>query len=74
NGTVEFSFFTSFVKAKLEISRNGKREEEEFTFPENIQQPMIEQVVKYFQGKAENPCSLGEALITMSMMEQTHQQ
>lgn len=71
NGTVEFSFFTSFVKAKLEISRNEKLEEEEFSFPENIQQPMIEQVVKYFQGKGENPCALEEALITMDMMEQT---
>lgn len=74
NGTVEFSFFTSFVKAKLEISRNGKCEEEEFSFPKHIQQPMIEKTVKFFQGKAANPCSLDEALITMYMMEQTHQQ
>jgi 1,5-anhydro-D-fructose reductase (1,5-anhydro-D-mannitol-forming) len=70
-GTLEFSFFTSFVKSTLEIHRNGATELEEFTFPEHIQQPMIEEVVKYFQGKAENPCSLDDALVTMNMMEQT---
>lgn len=71
NGTLEFPFFTSFIKSKLEILRDGTIEQEEFFFPEHIQQPMIEEVVKYFQGKTENPCSLDEALVTMNMMEQT---
>lgn len=71
DGSVEFSFFTSFVKAKLDISRNGAVTQEEFIFPENIQLPMIAEVVKFFQGNGANPCALDEALITMNMMEQT---
>jgi len=71
NGTLEFSFFTSFTNSKLEIQRDGATAQEEFFFPEHIQQPMIEEVVKYFQGKRKNPCSLDEALVTMNMMEQT---
>ena len=68
-GTLEFPFFSSFVKATLHIQRDGTAETEEFHFPENIQQPMIEQVVSYFTGKGENPCSLEEALVVMDMME-----
>ena len=70
-GTLSFSFFTSFAKANLEIIRDGKIESEEFFFPKHIQQPMIEEVVKYFQGTAANPCSLEEAWVSMNMMEQT---
>ena len=71
-GTLEFPFFTSFIKTKLEIHRDGSVEHEEFQFPENIQQPMIEEVVKFFQGKGKNPCSLDEALVTMKMMEKAY--
>jgi 1,5-anhydro-D-fructose reductase (1,5-anhydro-D-mannitol-forming) len=69
NGTLVFPFFSSFSKVKLEIHR-GDTSEEEFAFPEHIQQPMIEQVVKYFQGNATNPCSLEDALVSMQMIEQ----
>ena len=69
-GTLEFPFFASFQKATLQIIDLDKNSaKEEFVFPENIQQPMIEQVVSYFQGLRGNPCSLDEALITLRMME-----
>jgi hypothetical protein len=32
---------------------------------------MIEQVVRYFRGEGENPCSLEDALVTMKMMDST---
>jgi len=69
NGSLVFPFFSTFSKVKLEIHR-GNTIEEDFVFPEHIQQPMIEQVVKHFQGKAENPCSIEDALASMKMIEQ----
>jgi predicted dehydrogenase len=69
-GTLEFPFFASFVKATLTIRDSEDNiKTENFEFPENIQQPMIEQVVNYFQGSRGNPCALEEALITLRMME-----
>jgi hypothetical protein len=41
-----------------------------FDPPKHIQQPMIEKVVRYFQGKGENPCSASDAILSMSVMEQ----
>lgn len=67
-GYLSFSFFK---KPVLEISTDSRTEQIEFQYPENIQQPMIEQVVKYFRGKGENPCSLEDALVTMKMMDST---
>lgn len=67
-GTVTFPFFTSFSGVTLEIDR-GSVTSEEFSFPEHVQQPMIEQVAKYFQGKANNPCSLTDALVSLKMIE-----
>ncbi len=71
-GEMTFSFFTSFDKASLEIRCNGTMETEEFSFPNHIQQPMIEEVVAHFRGSNKNPCSLDEALVTMKMMEETY--
>lgn len=68
-GTLVFPFFSSFSKVTLAILGSIPRDEE-FSFPEHIQQPMIEQVVQYFQGKAVNPCSLDDALVSMKMIEQ----
>jgi len=45
---------------------------EEFIFPQHIQQPMIESVVSYFQGKRENPCSLNESLVSLRMIEEAY--
>ena len=67
-GTLEFPFFTSSTQSKLSIQRAGSTDVEEFIFPKHIQQPMIEEVVNYFQGKRENPCSLEESLISLEMI------
>jgi len=68
-GSLTFPFFMSFTSALLEVTRGDQTTTESFTFPVNIQQPMIEQVSDYFRGKGTNPCSLAEALDTMEIME-----
>lgn len=73
HGVLEFPFFSSFSTAKLKILRKGVTEEEEFAFPQHIQQPMIGQVVKYFQGNGENPCSLTDALVSLMMIERAYE-
>ncbi|MEJ7643443.1 MAG: Gfo/Idh/MocA family oxidoreductase [Chryseolinea sp.] len=74
NGTLEFPFFASFQKATLTTRRQEEKNNrmDEFVFPENIQQPMIQEVVSYFQGLRVNPCSLDEALVTLRMMEKAN--
>jgi predicted dehydrogenase len=69
HGSVSFPFFSSFTSASIEITRGDQITTEGFTFPENIQQPMIRQVVDYFRGKGNNPCSLEEAGDTLEVME-----
>jgi 1,5-anhydro-D-fructose reductase (1,5-anhydro-D-mannitol-forming) len=64
-GYIRFSFFK-----KSAIDVNGKIIEAEY--PENIQKPMIEAVVKYFKGERDNPCSLEDALVTMQMIDSTN--
>lgn len=45
--------------------------EEEFIFDPlaHVQQPMIEEVVQYFLGKGDNPCSAEQALQSMQLMD-----
>ena len=63
-GVIRFSFFR---KSTIEINGNVI----EADYPENIQKPMIDAVVKYFRGEGKNPCSLEEALIVMEIIDQT---
>jgi 1,5-anhydro-D-fructose reductase (1,5-anhydro-D-mannitol-forming) len=65
-GMLKFSFFKG---ATLEISTDQGDEKIDFTNPLHIQQPMIEKVVKYFQGEQGNPCSLEDALVSMKMLD-----
>lgn len=67
-GTGGFIRFSFFVKSTIDV--NGKILEPDY--PENIQKPMIEAVVKYFKGKGTNPCSLEDALVVMKMMDSTN--
>lgn len=67
HGMLVFSFFG---KPLVEIYSKDKKEVLEFPFPEHIQQPMIESVVKFFQNKGANPCSLQEAMVSLKMIEQ----
>jgi len=68
-GTLEFPFFSSATQSKLTIQKADSVEVEEFIFPRHIQQPMINEVVNYFQGNGKNPCSLEESLISLEMIE-----
>ena len=67
-GTGGFIRFSFFKKSTIDI--NGRIIEEDY--PENIQKPMIDAVVKYFRGEAKNPCSLEDALVVMNMMDSTN--
>lgn len=65
NGQISFSVFTDFC----EITLNGETTSMTFPFLPHVQQPMIEQVVKYFLDEAPNPCSAEDALIVMKMLD-----
>jgi predicted dehydrogenase len=64
-GSIRFPVFGNTVS----LLSNGKTETHVFTHPEHIQQPMIEQVIQYFTGKVENPCSADDAMLSMQIME-----
>lgn len=64
-GSLEFPFFGNRVKYQLASGT----EEISFEHPAHIQQPMIEEVVRYFRGERENPCSIDEAIASLSVME-----
>jgi predicted dehydrogenase len=65
-GSLRFAVFGHV----LTIERNGIIETEKFQPPQHIQQPMIEKIVQYFLGNADNPCSATDAIQSMEMMEQ----
>ena len=67
-GKICFSFFQSPV---IEIHTKKGSENLEIPYPQHVQQPMIAEVVRFFRGKGPNPCSPGEALWTMRMMDST---
>ena len=51
------------------VYKDGKEEIITFNHPKYVQQPMIEQVVQYFLGKADNPCPAADAIESMKIME-----
>lgn len=65
-GSLHFGFFGS---ANIEITTADKIEIQEVYLHEHIQQPHIENVVKFFRGELQNPCSLQDALVTMQVMD-----
>lgn len=64
-GQISFSFFGDKV---LWQNQEGIFEQT-FSHPENIQLPMIQQAVNYFQNEAENPCSANDAIEVMRVMD-----
>ncbi len=64
-GKITFSVFGQYIKVNVE----GKEELLNFEPLQHVEQPMIEQVVAYFRGEGENPCSAEEALKTMKIMD-----
>ena len=65
-GSIRFSFFRV---STIELTTKDGTKILEEEYPLNIQQPHINNVVKYFRGEGENPCSLNEALATMKIMD-----
>jgi hypothetical protein len=66
NGYIQFPFFGNEVRVVTDAGAGLLS----FEHPRHIQQPMITRVVDYFLGKAENPCSLEEAMVSLQVMEQ----
>lgn len=64
-GKISFSVFSDFCELTLQEKTNALT----FDFLPHVQQPMIEQVVKYFRDEAPNPCSAEDALIVMRMLD-----
>jgi predicted dehydrogenase len=64
-GTIRFAVFGNLC----ELIINGQIEHLEFDHLKHVQQPMIEQVVKYFLGESDNPCSGEDAVEVMRIMD-----
>jgi predicted dehydrogenase len=64
-GKIVFPVFGNTVYVKNEEG------EQNLTFDPgaHIAQPMVEQVVAYFNGEQENPCSIDDALQSMEILE-----
>ena len=65
-GSIRFSFFRV---STIELTTDAGIETIELEYPVNIQEPHINNVVKFFRGEGTNPCSLEEALVTMKVMD-----
>jgi len=68
-GTIRFSFFRV---STIELVTGTGTEIFELEYPVNIQQPYINNVVRFFRGEGANPCSLEEALVTMKVMDKAN--
>lgn len=64
-GKIVFAVFGNTIS----LIKNGKEEQFYPEFPNHVQQPMIEKVVKYFLGQGPNPCTAREAVETMQVMD-----
>ena len=53
----------------ISVTVNGMTNIISFDALDHVQQPMIEQTVKYFLGKAPNPCNGEEGALIMQWME-----
>lgn len=68
-GNIKFSFFRV---STIELVTSNGTEIFELEYPINIQQPHINNVVRFFRGEGANPCSLEEALVTMKVMDKAN--
>lgn len=66
-GSISFPFFNGPHQVTLKNS-NGTQTRS-FVHPEHISYPMIAQVVNYFNGEGENPCSINDAVVLMDIMD-----
>lgn len=72
-GSIRFPFFSPSSELIVRTRTNSGGitiHTERYEHPAVIQQPMIDSVVRYFQGdEIENPCSLQEAVAVMEMID-----
>lgn len=66
-GSITFQVFGKSVLWQNEDTDDIQLEE--FVHPGHIQQPMIEQVVSFFQGNSPNPCTIADAITVMKMID-----
>jgi predicted dehydrogenase len=64
-GKITFPFFGNTVTLESEAGTDTVT----FTHPEHIQQPHIANIVAYFNGERENPCSIEEAVTLMELID-----
>jgi predicted dehydrogenase len=69
-GSIRFSFFRV---SKIELTTGSGTETFEPEYPINIQQPHINNVVRFFRGEDINPCTLEDAWVTMRVMDKAVQ-
>lgn len=62
-GSISFSFFNGNY---IHVNSRGETSSYHFDQLQHVQQPMIEQVVKYFRGEAANPCTGAEGAAIMA--------
>jgi predicted dehydrogenase len=60
--------FPVFGKQEITIQKKGYSEQLSFEAPYHVQQPMIEAVVNYFNGKSGNPCTAEDGGVVMKMI------
>lgn len=61
--------FSIFKHDKLSTEVEGEKNELTFETQKHIQEPMIEKVVEHFLGEGPNPCSPGEGVEVMRIIE-----
>ena len=66
-GSLRFSFFTD---NSITLQRNHETTRFDFERLQHVQQPMIEAVVNYFSGTADNPCTAAEGATIMRWMDE----
>jgi predicted dehydrogenase len=68
-GTGGIIKFAVFGEPVIYITTNGKTESLQFKILEHVQQPMIQKVVDYFLGKADNPCPAEDGVEVMQIID-----
>lgn len=65
-GTLSFSFY----EETLHVKTNTENKKYNFSNPEHIQQPFIQETVNYFLGKRNNPCSVLDGTVVTTIMDE----
>lgn len=65
-GKISFSFFET---KPVTLTINGQTQHLQFDALPHVQQPMIENVVSYFLGEGPNPCTPGDGVEVMKVMD-----